>query len=125
MFGPPEDVPGDCNARLYIGDDYGDNRATMRCAEPAGHEPPHCEVFGGGQQHAVVTWTEDERAVCGDCAQRVEDKNRCDACERELCDACFGRPLYSCLVCLGLYCARCEPGHACTPYESMVENGAR
>jgi hypothetical protein len=28
MFGPPKDVPGECNARLSIGDDYGDNAAS-------------------------------------------------------------------------------------------------
>lgn len=31
MFGPPEDKPGECNARLFIGDDFGDNTTTMRC----------------------------------------------------------------------------------------------
>lgn len=31
MYGEPEDVDGECNARLYIGDNYGDNHATMRC----------------------------------------------------------------------------------------------
>ena len=36
MFGPPEDVAGECNVRLEIGDDYGDNSATMRCQRESG-----------------------------------------------------------------------------------------
>jgi hypothetical protein len=37
MHGPPEDVSGECNAHLYI----GDNHATMRCRLPANHDGPH------------------------------------------------------------------------------------
>lgn len=61
MFGPPEDVPGQCNAHLYISDDYGDNEATMRCGLEPGHEGPHKEVFSRSGQPVVVTWVIDEK----------------------------------------------------------------
>lgn len=111
-----------CDAELYIGDDHGDNHATMRCEEPAGHDPPHREVFfhNGGKQRVVVTWTEDEREECDECKKRVENTIYCDACTDDLCEACFGRPPDFCKTCLGNYCSRCEVGHACVPYESIT-----
>ena len=61
MFdGPPEDVDGQCNARLEIGDDYGDNCATMRCQLAPGHEGPHREEFERGGKPVVVTWFVDD-----------------------------------------------------------------
>ena len=57
-MGEPEDVEGECNAHLYIGDNYGDNHATMRCQLPQGHEGYHKEVFRQGT--AIVTWEKDE-----------------------------------------------------------------
>ena len=62
MHGEPEDVDGECNARLYVGDDFGDNHATMRCELEPGHEGPHKEAYTqtlGGE--VVVTWENDER----------------------------------------------------------------
>ena len=56
MFGPPEDVPGECNARLGIGDDYGDNTATMRCQLQPGHEGLHQEEFEANGGKVIVTW---------------------------------------------------------------------
>jgi hypothetical protein len=62
MFGPPEDVAGECNAHLYIGDDYGDNHATMRCSLTPGHEGPHKEEFNRGGKPVVITWWVDQRS---------------------------------------------------------------
>ena len=57
MFGPPEDVPGECNARLEIGDDYGDNVATMRCQREPGHEGKHREEYPDADGNIVtVQW---------------------------------------------------------------------
>jgi hypothetical protein len=62
MFGPPKDVIGECNARLYLGDDYGDNVCTIRCSRPVGHDGPHKEEFQrGGGKPVVITWHVDER----------------------------------------------------------------
>lgn len=58
-MGEPNDVPGECNAHLYIGDNFGDNHATMRCQLPHGHEGRHQEVFRYGT--VEVTWENDER----------------------------------------------------------------
>jgi len=60
MFGPPKDVKDECNAHLYIGDDYGDNKATMRCQLPKGHDGPHKKVFREGSVR--LEWDVDERA---------------------------------------------------------------
>ena len=61
MFGPPKDVEGECNARLEIGDDYGDNCATMRCKLEPGHPGPHQETFQNNHGKVVVTWYGDDR----------------------------------------------------------------
>lgn len=61
MYGPPKDVEGECNARLEIGDDYGDNSCTMRCSLKPGHEGLHKEEFNCYGQHVIVTWDKDGR----------------------------------------------------------------
>lgn len=55
-----------CQAELHIGDDYGDNHATMRCQLDEGHEGPHVERFrmlGGetGARDCRVSWVGDDR----------------------------------------------------------------
>jgi hypothetical protein len=60
MFGPPEDVKGECNARLYLGDDYGDNVCTVRCPLPENHKLPHQEEFKRGGMPVLITWHVDE-----------------------------------------------------------------
>ena len=61
-LGEPDDVPGDCNARLYIADNFGDNHATMRCQLPEGHEGQHRESFTKMDEGAcIVQWERDGR----------------------------------------------------------------
>lgn len=55
----PTDVPGECNAHCYVGDDWGDNSATFRCSLPAGHAGRHREKFRRGT--AALEWERDER----------------------------------------------------------------
>jgi len=55
-MGEPEDVEGQCNARLFIGDNYGDNHATMRCQLEPGHEGDHEEKYGRPPQKVTVRW---------------------------------------------------------------------
>jgi len=61
MVGPPEDVEGRCNARLRLGDDYGDNVATFLCQLLPGHEGLHEERFEHYEDNnpVCVTWMED------------------------------------------------------------------
>lgn len=59
MYGRPDDVDGECNAHLYLGDDYGDNCSTMRCQLLKGHDGHHSETFRKGT--ATITWEKDER----------------------------------------------------------------
>ena len=59
MMGKPTDVEGECNAHLYIADDFGDNSATMRCQLLKGHSGNHREVFN--TREVTVEWAVDER----------------------------------------------------------------
>ena len=59
----PKDVDGECNAHLYIGDDYEDNCATMRCQLPAGHASRHKQVWRDGR--CEVNWDDDDRVPVG------------------------------------------------------------
>lgn len=76
-FGPSEDVPGKCNARLFLGDDYGDGTCTMRCGLPEGHEGEHQEDFGRG----TVTWKKDERFNCP--KHGLQSQSCCEPCSDE------------------------------------------
>lgn len=64
-YGEPKDVPGECNAWLFIFDNFGDNHCTLRCQLPEGHEGPHREEFRskdeGPEAHKVVVqWEGDD-----------------------------------------------------------------
>lgn len=66
MYGEPKDVEGECNAHLYIGDNYGDGHATMRCQLPDGHDGPHRERYShrgldGEPGPVEITWEKDDR----------------------------------------------------------------
>lgn len=60
----PEDVPGECNARLYLADNYGDNHATLRCQREPGHVGFHREEYLNSVAGEVaVTWEKDTREL--------------------------------------------------------------
>jgi hypothetical protein len=61
MCGEPEDVAGQCNARLFIGDNFMDNHATMRCQLAPEHQGLHEERYGDPGDQVVVTWERDQR----------------------------------------------------------------
>lgn len=80
MSGKPEDTKGECNAHLYICDDYGDNEATICCQLPEGHEGTHCEWFYRGEGKVVISWEKDERRVLDTRAEaeaRMERIRKC------------------------------------------------
>lgn len=99
MFGAPPDKPDECNARLFLGDDYGDGTCTIRCKLPPGHEGPHKEKTN----RCLITWEKDERCNCPKHGMQPEDwchacheedrKRGQETCEhgikREDCDACW------------------------------------
>lgn len=67
MYGEPKDVPSECNARLRISDNFGDNHATMRCQRTPGHEGKHREVFKSrASGEVVVEWERDDRIARGE-----------------------------------------------------------
>jgi len=49
-----------CPETLEIGDDYGDNVATMHCQLEEGHEGRHQETFFDG--HAIIQWDTERRS---------------------------------------------------------------
>lgn len=61
MWGEPKDVEGQCNAHLYIADNYGDNHATIRCQLCPGHDGPHKEEFKREGKPVIITWEVDEK----------------------------------------------------------------
>jgi|GEM_PF-2832363 len=72
MYGPPDDVEGKCNARLYLGDDMGDNYSTFICLLELGHKGPHEETFNRSPGECTVSWEKDESALCSNCRKRVD-----------------------------------------------------
>lgn len=67
MFGEPKDVDGECNARLCIGDNFGDNHATMRCQKAPGHEGKHREVYKDRTcGEVVIEWEHDDKLARGE-----------------------------------------------------------
>ena len=64
IFGEPADSADECNARLFIGDNYGDGTATMRCQLAPNHEGLHQERFDREGGLVTITWVYDERKQC-------------------------------------------------------------
>ncbi len=81
------DVEGECNAHLYVEDDFNHPNWThlFRCAHEAGHEGDHV-AFGS---RFSVMWKTDERKYCPPGA----------------CKTCWGKG--GCWACGG----DCRPGH--------------
>lgn len=62
-FGEPEDIEGQCNARLFLADNFGDNHCTIRCQLTPGHTGKHLEVCRSGA--VEIRWEKDERQTGG------------------------------------------------------------
>jgi hypothetical protein len=57
MYGPPEDKEGECNNRMVMGDDYGDNSCTMRCQREPDHIGLHQEKYPDlDHDEITITW---------------------------------------------------------------------
>jgi hypothetical protein len=99
MFGEPEDVDGECNACLFIADNYGDNSATIRCQLAPKHEGLHREQFERKGGTVTITWVADERRRCDHgCGQWTHRHDRDDACPKYADDHEWSD------------CAYCHPG---------------
>ena len=81
-YGEPDDVPGQCNAHLYVADNFGDNHATLRCQLPKGHPANHVESFSG--RAVVVQWEKDERLYPH--KADLDGDDYCKICNREASD---------------------------------------
>jgi hypothetical protein len=63
-FGEPRSVEGKCNARLHIGDNYGDNHATMLCGLEPGHPGLHQEIWATSHSGTVtITWEHEDPMI--------------------------------------------------------------
>jgi hypothetical protein len=103
MFGEPKDIDGECNARLFLGDNYGDNHATIRCQLFPDHEGLHQEQCRDGT--VTITWVADERKRCDHGCGQWEHDHRDEgvACPKSATDHEDSD------------CAHCNPGEAGTP----------
>lgn len=84
------DQSNQCNARLYLADDCGDNHATIRCHLFPGHGGPHSESFERLHNHnkVAIMWTVDERDKCVCCGKLGEEFRRCQNCCQPICEDC-------------------------------------
>jgi hypothetical protein len=65
----PKDITGQCNAHLYLSDDFSDSHITIRCNLKERHKGKHQNCFGRG----TVTWEKDERYVCAKHGRQLDD----------------------------------------------------
>lgn len=104
MFGEPKDIDGECNARLFLSDNYGDNHTTLRCQLAPDHEELHQEQCRDGT--VTITWTTDGRKKCDHGCDQWEHAHD-DACpkdadDHEYSDCAFchpGEPSQTCDAC--------------------------
>lgn len=103
MWGEPEDVEGQCNARLFVADTWGDNHATMRCQKAPGHKGLHRELYGQPGARVAVHWEKDAREHCEHCGAIVADHKASD------CYGCHvGHDVTQCALCLKEPCPHCK-----------------
>ena len=100
MYGPPKDKPNECNARLFIGDDWGDNRSTMRCQLPSGHKGRHQEKYKSDASGLVkITWVKDARFTCE--RHGIQADDHCHKCDDApvMCSVHGMQDSYMCFKC--------------------------
>ena len=79
MFQPPKDKPNECNARMFLSDDHGDGRCTIRCGLAPGHKGGHVETYKNDHSGRVkITWVKDERFTCE--RHGIQPVDECKAC---------------------------------------------
>lgn len=108
MLGEPSDADGECNARLFIADNYGDNSASIRCQLARGHDDLHREQFERSGGTVTITWVADERERCDHgCGQWDHDHREDVLCPKDDddheysdCPHCHpGEPPLTCAAC--------------------------
>jgi hypothetical protein len=106
MFGEPSDLETECNARLFIADNYGDGSASIRCQLAPNHDGLHKEEFDRHGHMVTITWVVDERSRCDHgCGQwdhaHDDDSIQCrrDADDHEYSDCVCCHPGDSPLTC--------------------------
>lgn len=117
-LGEPQDVEGECNARVFISDNYGDGSATIRCQLAPEHDGLHREQFQRESGTVTVTWRADERVRCDHgCGQWDHDHHDEVSCpkhadDHEFSDCAHCHPDKPALICGG--CSKThyyEAGH--------------
>lgn len=60
-IGEPRNKRGRCNARCFIGDNFGDNHVTFVCQLRPGHSGLHIETWcAPSGQIITITWLKGE-----------------------------------------------------------------
>jgi hypothetical protein len=107
MFGEPQDVEGECNARVFIADNYGDGCATIRCQLALEHNGMHREQYKRDSGTVTIAWVTDERARCDHgCGQWDHDHRDEISCpkhadDHEFSDCAHCHPDTPALTCTG------------------------
>jgi hypothetical protein len=107
MLGEPQDVEGECNALVFIADNYGDGCATIRCQLPLAHDGMHREQFVRDGGTIAITWDADERVRCDHgCGQWDHDHRDEILCpkhadDHEFSDCAHCHPDAPALTCIG------------------------
>jgi hypothetical protein len=82
-----EDIEGQCNARLILGDDFGDNHCTFRCQLEPDHSGQHQEKHNQGDDEdpnwVVVQWDNDHTIVCEKHGRVAKFDGQCEQCYNE------------------------------------------
>jgi hypothetical protein len=116
MFGEPKDTENECNARLFIADNYGDGTATMRCQLVPGHDGPHKEEFSRDKDSdeantVVITWTRDERQMCDHGCGHWDHEHHGSSSDFECLKVSYDHDTAACTYCCpgmpALTCAAC------------------
>ncbi len=96
MSDSTKDIESECNARLYLADDYGDNPCTFRCRLSPGHLGEHTVIFATKNDsipyRAMISWHEDESSKCSACKGSFPtgsvEKDLCIDCDVRECSSC-------------------------------------
>jgi hypothetical protein len=106
MFGEPADNETECNARLFLGDNYGDGTTSIRCQLVPDHQGLHKEEFERNGRTVTITWAIDERVRCNHGCGQWEHAHH----DEESCPKSNDNHEYD-------ECPFCHPGEAPTACE--------
>jgi len=88
----PKDIPGECNARIYVWEDYnGDSYSGVRCSLKEGHEGFHKASYNDEYRAGdiIIQWEKDSREWCEVCGlgfPSLSWDTTCWTCKKNIMD---------------------------------------